>query len=72
MNTIRLTVNGMTCEGCSSGLKSALEQHEGIEKAIANHETNSCEVIFNPEKVSLQNITDWIESAGFEPESPTS
>ena len=72
MLTIRLTVNGMTCEGCSSGLQSALEQHDGIEKVVANHETNSCEVNFDPERVSLQDITTWIEAAGFEPESPTS
>lgn len=38
-NTTQITVTGMTCNGCATKVRSALEEVPGIAKADVDHES---------------------------------
>ncbi len=66
METINLTVNGMTCGGCSSKAEKLLLAFNGIFTMAASHTENSVTISFEPKKISLDKVIDAIEDAGFE------
>ena len=66
METRTYNIDGMTCGGCTSSLEKKLLEEEGIEKASASHENNSCEVTLDPAKVSDERVAEITEKAGFE------
>ncbi len=59
-------VNGMTCGGCSSGLRLQVKKLEGIEDIKVSHEDGSAMVTYDPDKVSPKDILKAIEKMGFE------
>jgi copper chaperone CopZ len=59
-------VNGMTCGGCSSGLRLQVKKLEGVEEVKVSHEENMASVTYDPEKVSTKDILKAIEKMGFE------
>ena len=58
-------VNGMTCGGCSSGLRLNVKKLEGVEDVKVSHEENYAQVKYDPEKVSTDDILKVIEKMGF-------
>ena len=50
-------IDGMTCGGCTSALEKKLLEDPGIETASASHENNSCEVTFDPAKMSVMSAS---------------
>jgi copper chaperone CopZ len=58
-------VNGMTCGGCSSGLRLQVKKLEGVEDVKVSHEENFASVTYDPEKVSTKDILKAIEKMGF-------
>ncbi len=66
METKTYNIDGMTCGGCTSALEKKLLEDPGIESASASHENKSCEVTFDPTKVSDERIAKITEKAGFE------
>ena len=59
-------VNGMTCGGCSSGLRLQVKKLEGIEDIKVSHEDGYATVTYDPDKVSPKDILKAIEKMGFE------
>jgi copper chaperone len=66
METVKYKVDGMTCGGCSGSLERLLNELDGVSQAKASHEDNSCEVTFDPAKVSDEKIAEIVDKAGFE------
>lgn len=65
MNTIKLKVDGMKCEGCEKRIKNALELLEYVEEITCSH--NKSEVIINAtDEVNEEEIKETIEDLGFE------
>ena len=60
-----LKVKGMVCNGCENRIKNALENMEGIENVVANHNTGIVTVTSNND-VSEDNMKEKIEDIGFE------
>lgn len=60
----RLQITGMSCGGCSSRLKGALENHPEVLVADVSHSTDSG-VITTTENISVQEVMTVIENAGF-------
>jgi copper chaperone CopZ len=58
-------VNGMTCGGCSSGLRLNVKKLEGVEDVKVSHEDSVASVTYDPEKVSTKDILKVIEKMGF-------
>ncbi|MFT4883687.1 MAG: Cu+-exporting ATPase [Natronomonas sp.] len=67
----RLTIGGMSCATCSETVSESVEGLEGVEEATVNFATDEGTVAFDPEAVSLADIYEAIESAGYEPHAET-
>ena len=61
--TIRLEVGGMTCDGCSNRVKSALEELPRVITAAVSHQDGSAEV--SHEGVTSEELGDAIRSVGY-------
>ena len=61
--TIRLEVGGMTCDGCSNRVKSALEDLPLVITAAVSHQDGSAEV--SHEGVTSEELGDAIRSVGY-------
>mgnify|MGYP000075914411 FL=1 len=63
--TAHLNVTGMSCANCSASIEDALGDLDGVASANANYATDEGSVEYDPEAVSLGEIFDAIESAGY-------
>ena len=61
--TIRLEVGGMTCDGCSNRVKSALEDLPRVITAAVSHQDGSAEV--SHESATSEELGDAIRSVGY-------
>jgi len=62
---MKITVKGMMCAHCEAHVKKALEQLQGIETAVANHEENLV-TITTSATVNEATIKAAVEDAGYE------
>ena len=65
---ITIGVYGMTCGHCQKSVADAISSLEGVESVNVNLEAESATVIFDPEKVSLDDIKGAILKAGYSTE----
>ncbi|WP_435147462.1 heavy metal translocating P-type ATPase [Halobaculum sp. P14] len=63
---VTVEVRGMTCANCSATIEDALEGLDGV-SADANYATDEATVEYDPERASLADVYDAIESAGYDP-----
>ena len=66
-----LTVDGMTCAACPKTVKTALEGVDGVYSAEATFEPPEAVVRFDPDKVSVDELTAVTKNAGY-PSQPKS
>lgn len=64
MKKITLSIGGMTCSGCSSGLEKYLNKQNGIKKATVNLVLSIATIEY--EGISIKNIEQFVRNAGFE------
>ncbi len=57
----------MSCANCSQTVAEAVESLEGVSEANVNFATDEGSVAYDPERVSLGEVFDAIEEAGYEP-----
>ncbi|TXG84846.1 MAG: copper-translocating P-type ATPase [Thermomicrobiales bacterium] len=63
--TIELPVEGMTCASCVRRVEKALEKVDGVEQASVNLATERASVVFDPERVSIEDLEQAVERAGY-------
>jgi P-type Cu+ transporter len=61
---ITLGVTGMSCASCSSRIEKVLNQMDGVEAQV-NLTTEKATVAYDPEKISVEDITKKIENIGY-------
>ena len=66
-----LTIDGMTCAACPKTVKTALEGVDGVYSAEATFEPPEAVVRFDPDKVSVEELTNATKNAGY-PSQPKS
>ncbi|GBQ66122.1 cation/copper resistance transporter ATPase CopZ [Ameyamaea chiangmaiensis NBRC 103196] len=66
MQTAFFTVEGMTCDGCSSGLQKALSALDGVVSATVDRAAARASVDYDPGRVSPSSLRAAIEDAGFD------
>ena len=66
--TARVEIAGMSCATCAETNVRAIEDLPGVLAAEVNVATDEASVEFNPEDVSLSDIYDAIEAAGYTPD----
>ena len=67
----QLELRGMSCANCASTIQESLEELPGVERASANFATDEGSVTYDPEEVTLAEIYEAVEDAGYEPVSET-
>ena len=65
MNHIEMTVDGMTCGGCTSRLKRVLESAAGVTAAQVVLETKHVQVDYEPSAIDAAAIKALVADAGF-------
>lgn len=56
----------MTCSGCVNSVTKALTAVEGVQKVEVSLEQNQATVTFDESKVTMANLKDAIEDAGYD------
>ena len=65
MKKIILSVDGMTCSACSSGLEKFLNKQEGIIDATVNLVMANALIEYDETKLDIKQIETFIKKAGF-------
>ena len=65
MDTLTLTVTGMTCGGCENAVKRALGRLDGVSDVAASHAQQSVTVTFDPGRSTLDAVKERIAAAGY-------
>ena len=65
MKSITLHITGMTCGGCVKSVTRVLEELNGVEKAVVILDDGKAEITFDESAVSIPQLIETIEDAGF-------
>jgi Cu+-exporting ATPase len=71
MERVRIEIGGMTCANCSATIDDAVERLDGVESAEINFATDEGTVEYDPGRVSLAEVFEAIEDAGYSPQAET-
>lgn len=63
MDTLHLTIEGMTCQHCVRAVDGALRETPGVE--VTRVEIGSADVEYDPATVSTDRIAEVIADAGY-------
>ncbi len=65
MKKIILSIDGMTCSACSSGLEKYLSKQNGIENVSVNLVMANASIEYDEKLLSLSQIEEFVKQAGF-------
>ena len=65
MKTLELKVTGLKCVHCEAGVAKALEQVDGVEKAIADRTNDRVLIRIAGDAVEADALKAAVEDAGF-------
>lgn len=65
MQTVTLSVPGMTCESCPITVKHALSKVDGVSKTDVSFEKRQAIVTFDDAKTNVQKLTKATQDAGY-------
>ena len=65
MKKVVLSVDGMTCAACSSGLEKYLSKQKGIKNAYVNLVLASASIEYDDTLLSIEDLNKFIARAGF-------
>ncbi len=63
---ILLYIGGMTCVNCQNKIEKALSQTDGVIRANVSYNNGTADIVYDEEKISLQDITAVIEDLDYE------
>ncbi|HEY3283817.1 MAG TPA: heavy-metal-associated domain-containing protein [Armatimonadota bacterium] len=66
MPTLELHAQDITCEGCASAIKRALDKDPGVRDVQVQVDTKQVSVDFDPAQTSEQAIRDRLSRAGYD------
>ncbi|ORX92696.1 copper-translocating P-t [Basidiobolus meristosporus CBS 931.73] len=72
LETITLSVQGMTCQSCVRAINSALEALSGVSQVHVSLENHSAQITFEPQVIQLETLMETIEGCGFLVSLPSS
>lgn len=65
MTQVKLSVNGMACQGCADSLGRLFSEEPGISVASVSYEDEAATIDFDPNRVSEARLAEIVEAAGF-------
>ncbi len=64
-NEVTLKISGMTCAMCVKAIEVAVGELEGVSEVNVNLTTESARVVFDPQKIALDDIRKTLEDLGY-------
>jgi copper chaperone len=61
---LKLSIEGMHCEGCVRRVTNALQSVAGVE--LGSVEVGSAQLVFNPEEATANQIAAAVDKIGFQ------
>ena len=68
---VEITVGGMSCGGCAQTVQQALSMMDGVVLAKVSHAAGKAQINYNPDKVTVQQLQEAIQKAGYQAGEPT-
>ena len=65
MKKIILSIDGMTCSACSSGLEKYLNKQAGIKNASVNLVMATANIEYDEKKMGIDKLNEFVKKAGF-------
>ncbi len=65
METLKLSVSGMSCQGCADGLARRLGAEPGVELVEVSFERKSAKVDIDPARIDQLRLIEIVTDAGF-------
>ena len=65
MNKKALKIEGMTCSACSNRVERFVKKLDGIEEANVNFATETLNISFDPNKLSINDVENAVVKAGY-------
>lgn len=62
---LEIPIIGMTCGGCASSVRRALERRPGVREVVVSAETARATLRWDPLQDSVEGLVGAIEAAGF-------
>ena len=62
---VPLSISGMHCASCASGIQMVLQNTDGVLNATASYDTKKGEVKFDEEKINLDAVLKAIDQLGY-------
>ena len=59
-------VEGMTCPSCALGIQATISRREGVTVVEVNYDDKSARVLFDPAKVSTDDLIASFKELGYE------
>lgn len=66
MATLTLNVKGMSCGHCVKAVEGALNELNGVERALVDLQAGTVTVDYQENAVTLDQLKEAIEEAGYE------
>ena len=66
MKTVRLNVQGMTCDHCKSAVEKALTNQDGVRAATVHLQENAAEVQYDETRVSPEQMIAAVGEEGYD------
>jgi copper chaperone CopZ len=66
MQTVKMEVSGMTCEGCVRGVRAALSKLPGVGAVEVSLEAGEARVEHDPGAAPVEVLREAVEAAGFD------
>ncbi|MGA1846256.1 copper chaperone CopZ [Deferribacter abyssi] len=67
MARIVIDIEGMSCNHCKMSVEKELKSLEGVLNAVVSLEDKNVEVEYDDKKVTIEQLKEAIEEAGYEP-----
>lgn len=65
MQTTKLTIDGMHCDGCAQIVQHTLEQTAGVKAATVSLEAKQARVAHDVNQVSAEALAEAVNNAGY-------
>ena len=66
METARITIDGMTCQGCVASVTRVLKALPGVQSVEVSLSPGSASVGYDPARVGVKTMEKAIEDAGYD------
>jgi P-type Cu+ transporter len=70
LETITISVLGMSCAACQSHVERALRQTRGVETAEVNLVTHTAHILFDPVAASPETLVEAVKGSGYDSSLP--